>query len=316
MPECLAPLTTVVVRVFTVNKSVRVTLAAALLAGAVAAATGPAGATGSAGDEEARAAVLRTELDVGLLNRSVDVPLSVTLNAVEAPRRGRDAADGTRLTTDVEGASRGGPVELVTARTATAEAVTGPGSAWSRVAVADARVRLPGLPMRPLIEAEKITAASTCPAGKRPTARANVLGAVTVLGERVTLTAGGPTTVTVPGVGEVRLRLSETATGTRTAAATALRLSVSVDPLDLGVARVDGTVLLAETSCRAPRPAGTVVPQTGAESKPVRPGADAPELAETGGDDRTPYLVGGAVLLVVLGGGMIALRRTGAGRRG
>lgn len=67
-------------------------------------------------------------------------------------------------------------------------------------------------------------------------AESNLLGSVTVFGKRVTVTAGGPTEVQVPGVGSVRLDLSKTSTTSRTAAATALQLKVSVNPLKLNVA--------------------------------------------------------------------------------
>ncbi len=91
----------------------------------------------------------------------------------------------------------------------------------------------PGARARPapavLIEVEKVTSTATCEAGKAPVADANLLGAVTVLGKKVTLTTGGPTEVNVPGVGEVRLDLSRTQTTSRTAAATALELKVSVN---------------------------------------------------------------------------------------
>ena len=80
-----------------------------------------------------------------------------------------------------------------------------------------------------------------------------MLGPVTVLGKRVTLTAGGPTRVDVPGVGEVTLDLSKTRTTSRTAAATALRLKVSVNPLKLNVAEVKGEVTLAEATCETPK---------------------------------------------------------------
>ena len=81
------------------------------------------------------------------------------------------------------------------------------------------------------------------------------------LGKKVTVTAGGPTDVKVPGVGEVRLDLSKSATTSRTAAATALVLHVSVNPLKLGVAEVEGTLTLAKATCEAPAaPAASAAP--------------------------------------------------------
>ena len=69
---------------------------------------------------------------------------------------------------------------------------------------------MPGLPLLSLIEVEKVTSKAVCEAGRKPVAESNLLGAVTVLGKKVTLSAGGTTRVEVPGVGEVTLDLSKT----------------------------------------------------------------------------------------------------------
>ena len=82
--------------------------------------------------------------------------------------------------------------------------------------------------------------------------------------------AGGPTRVAVPGVGEVTLQLSKTATTTRTAAATALSLDVAVDPLKLNVAKVTGSVVLAEATCETPK-----APAAAARSVESIPSANA-----------------------------------------
>jgi hypothetical protein len=68
----------------------------------------------------------------------------------------------------------------------------------------------------------------------------------------VSVSAGGPTEVKVPGVGEVRLDLAQRETTSRTAAATALELTVSINPLNLNVADVTGTVTLAKATCETP----------------------------------------------------------------
>jgi hypothetical protein len=135
-----------------------------------------------------------------------------------------------------------------------------------------------------------------------------LLGAATVLGKKVTVTAGGPTDVKVPGVGEVRLDLSKSATTSRTAAATALELKVSVNPLKLNVAEVEGTLTLARATCEAPAaPPASTAPADDAEPQggPVKEAG----LAETGGGSLTPYLAGGAIALLVAGGGGVALAR-------
>ncbi len=67
----------------TVNKTVVSLLAAAALVGAGAL---PAQAAGKADPGEASASVLRTDLEVGLLNKTVDVPLATSLNEVRAPQ--------------------------------------------------------------------------------------------------------------------------------------------------------------------------------------------------------------------------------------
>lgn len=283
----------------------------AVLAGAV-----PAHATGDEG--KASAAVLRTQLDVGLLNKTVHVPLKATLNEVQAPK----SAEKTALSVRLDGVEQGKPISILQADVATAKATTDQHKAEARSNLAHAKIHVPGLPLLSLIEVEQVTSKAVCEAGKQPVAESNVLGAVTVLGKKVTLTAGGVTKVDVPGVGEVSLTLSKTHTTSKTAAAAALELKVSVNPLELNVAEVDGVVALAEASCTAP--AGAPKP---AEDKPAaeqpadKPAANEvqaqsagePEqqnLAETGGSSTTPFIAGGAVLLLGLGGGALVLARS------
>ncbi len=135
--------------------------------------------------------------------------------------------------------------------------------------------------------------------GRSRSPPSNLLGSVTALGKKVTLTPSGPVEVKVPGVGEVRLDLSQTETTTRTAAATALELKVSVNPLDLNVAEVEGTVTLAKATCEAPaapaEPPSDPAPEPASEVKPQGAPAEA-GLAETGGSSMTPYLAGGAAV--------------------
>ncbi|MFK0169852.1 SCO1860 family LAETG-anchored protein [Streptomyces sp. NPDC090306] len=289
----------------------------ATLAGA-----GTAHATGDHG--RASAVVLRTGLDVSLLDKSVEVPLSVSLNDVQAPR----SADKSALTADVDGVEGGRPVSVLSADVATAKATASKDLAEGSTHLARARLHVPGLPLLSLVELQEVTSRATCAAGERPEAESNVLGPVTVLGKRVTLSAGGTTDVKVPGVGEVRLDLSQKRTTSSTAAATALELTVSVNPLKLNVADVEGTLTLAEATCRRPSGGGpregqgspaSAEPDDRSGSASPAPASDvkaqgAPaektaNLAETGGSSATPYIAGGAVALLAAGGGAVLVAR-------
>jgi hypothetical protein len=290
----------------------RRTLAAAVAAFAAGPAllTAPA-AHATGGEGRASAVVLRTDLDVALLNKAVHVPLTATLNEVQAPASARRTA----LTVTLDGVERGRPVSVLKADVATAQATADGRRAEGRTELAHARVHVPGLPLLSLIELEKVTARALCETGGQPVAEANVLGGVTVLGKRVTLTTGGPTKVEVPGVGEVKLTLSGTRTTSRTAAATALALTVSVNPLKANVADVTGTITLAEATCESPKAPAPAAPTAPAAAKPadVRPqtAGEPPEanLAETGGSSLTPYLAGGSLALLAGGAGALALTR-------
>ncbi|MFD6797043.1 SCO1860 family LAETG-anchored protein [Streptomyces cyaneofuscatus] len=305
------------------------------------------------GEGKASAVVLRTGLDISLLNKSVQVPLKVTLNEVQAPA----SAERTALTVNLDGVAGGKPVSVLRADVATANATVDEHKAEGYTNLAKARVHVPGLPLLSLIEVEKVTSKALCEVGKQPVAESNVLGHVKVLGKKVTLSAGGPTRVVVPGVGEVSLDLSKTETTSRTAAATALQLKVSVNPLNLNVAEVDGEVTLAEATCETPK--GPKTPEEPGESDggstnggstgggtggstggstggdtggstggdqgdggtDVKPqtGSDtgkAPttaNLAETGGSSTTPYIAGGAALLLAIGAGATVVARRRSG---
>ncbi|MEU8435579.1 SCO1860 family LAETG-anchored protein [Streptomyces sp. NPDC029216] len=280
--------------------------AVALLAAPPALATDGGGSGGGRGTSGA--VVLRTGLDVGLLNKAVHVPLEATLNEVSAPA----TAEKTALTVTLDGAEQGRPVDVLKAEAATAKATADENGARAEANLAHARVHVPGLPALSLIEVEKVTSKAVCEAGKKPVATANVLGTVTALGKKVTLTAGGPTEVEVPGVGKVSLELSGTQTTSTTAAAAALRLKVSVNPLNLNVAQVDGEVVLAEAHCEAP--AAAAKPATKPDVKPQTAVAAPTQanLAETGAGSVTPWIAGGALLL--LGAGATALVVTRRGR--
>lgn len=301
-----------------------------LAAGPLAlAAAGPAQATGEHG--RADAVVLRTGLDVSLLNKTVNVPLKVALNEVQAPA----SAEKTALTAELNGVDDGKPFQVLRADVATAKATADEHKAQGSSTLAHAKVHVPGLPLLSLIEVEKVTSKAVCEAGKKPVAEADVLGQVTVLGKKTTLTAGGTTKIEVPQVGVVSLELSKTHTTSDTAAAAALELKVSVNPLKLNVAEVDGTVTLAGANCTSPaapaqkpaeepaddageQPAEDAGAEPASDDKPAgdadvkTQGGAAPakeNLAETGGNSMTPYIAGGAVALLAAGGGALALAR-------
>ncbi|WP_058046970.1 SCO1860 family LAETG-anchored protein [Streptomyces roseifaciens] len=298
--------------------------------------TGTGTGANTTGTGKAGAVVLRTGLDVSLLSKTVHVPLRASLNEVQAPA----GADKTALTVTLNGVDQGKPVDVLRADAATARATADRTKAEAYANLARARVHVPGLPLLSLVEVEKVTSRAVCTAGGKPTAASNLLGAVTVLGKKVTLTTAGTTKVEVPGVGEVRLDLSRTGTTSRTAAATALRLKVSVNPLRLNVAGVRGELTLAEATCETPPGAAhdpAAKPKPEPEPKSKSKSADsasapaagpqtvahkaaepaAKDLAATGGSSATPYVAGGAALLVAAGAGaLVVTRRRSAARRG
>ncbi|MFJ2094814.1 SCO1860 family LAETG-anchored protein [Streptomyces sp. NPDC087901] len=343
--------------------------------------------TTTTGDGKASAVVLRTALDVSLLNKAIDVPLKATLNEVHAPR----SAEKTALTVKLDGVEGRRPVSVLRADVATAKATVGKHRAVGYSNVVKARLHLPGLPALSLIEVEQVTSKAVCEVGHKPVAESNVLGHVKVLGKLITLTAAGTTQVKVPGVGEVTLDLSKTSTTSRTAAAVALQLKVSVNPLNLNVADVKGEVTLVEATCETPKAAagtgggenggshnggasdggsdnggssdggsdnggasdggsdnggstdggstdggsdsggstdggsgtagstaGSTAGDTGGDGNGVKPQTGtghAPEvavdadLAETGSSSTTPYVAGGAALLLAVGAGAMVVAR-------
>ncbi|MFJ4836546.1 SCO1860 family LAETG-anchored protein [Streptomyces sp. NPDC088746] len=312
------------------------------------AATATAPATPGGGHGKASAAVLRAGLDVSLLNKSVQVPLTTSLNEVHAPA----SAEKTALAVELDGVDKGRSFHMLKADVATANATVDAHKAEGYSNLAAARVHVPGLRALSLIEIQKVTSKAVCEVGHEPVAESNVLGHVTVLGKKTTLTSGGTTKVEVPGVGEVTLDLSKTVTTKRTAAATALQLRVSVNPLKLNVAEVEGEITLAEATCETPEGGGPddggssgnggstggdsgsgdsgsgdsgssdtdgtggtggkeepvdVKPQTG--SDPVQAATGSGDLAETGSSSSTPYIAGGAAVLLAVGAGATVLAR-------
>ncbi|WP_171167897.1 SCO1860 family LAETG-anchored protein [Streptomyces sp. I05A-00742] len=300
---------------------------------ALAGGTAPAHATGDHHPGKADAVVLRAGLDVSLLDKTVRVPVNAALNDVHAPR----SAAKTALSVRVGGAEQGRPVEILRADAATARATADDRAARGYANLLHAKVHVPGLPLLSLIEVQQVTSEAVCRVGQRPTATANLLGSVSVLGKKVTLRTGGTTDVDVPGVGRVRLDLSKTVTTSRTGAATALELAVDVNPLKLNVAEVHGRVTLVRAGCETPSGGGKPAKDAPAPAKetPGKPPKDASrtnasgtgvkaqtvaekrDLAETGGSSATPWIAGAAGLLVVGGGGaLVAARRRTAAARG
>lgn len=314
----------------------------AAVATATALAAGPAALAGAdtaharGGQGRASASVLRTGLDVALLHKTVHVPLAVSLDEVHAP----GSAGKTALTAELDGVAGGQPFGVLRADVAEAKATADEEKAEASTRLVHARLHVPGLPLLSLVEVGAVTSKAVCEAGRTPVAASDVLGSVTVLGRKVSLSAGGATHVRVPGVGEVRLDLSQRETTSRTAAATALELTVSVNPLSLDVAEVTGTLTLARSTCETPaahEPGQGQGQEPGhgegqaqgegqgagpAKGPAAEPGASAPaadvkpqgapaeaDLAQTGGSPATPYAVGGALALLLAGGGAVALAR-------
>ncbi|SEQ59655.1 LPXTG-motif cell wall anchor domain-containing protein [Streptomyces sp. yr375] len=314
-------------------RRVATVLATTALAAGPAALAGAGSAHATDGQGRASASVLRTGLDVALLNKTVGIPLTVSLNEVQAPQ----SAEKTALTAELNGVDGGRPFSVLRADVAEAKATVDDTKAEASTRLAHAKLHVPGLPLLSVIEIGAVTSKATCETGKTPVAASNVLGSVTVLGKKVSVSAGGTTEVKAPGVGEVRLDLSQRKVTSRTAAATALELTVSVNPLNLNVAEVTGTLTLAKATCETPaareqgEEQGTgEEPQQGeeqaqsaesAEPSTAAPAADvkaqgAPaqaDLAQTGGSSTTPYLAGGAVALLAAGGGAVALARRNRG---
>ncbi|WP_415925867.1 SCO1860 family LAETG-anchored protein [Streptomyces sp. AK02-04a] len=282
------------------------TAAATVLAAGPTVLAGAGSAHATADHGRASAVVLRTGLDVSLLDKTVNVPLAVSLNEVRAPQ----SAERTALTARLDGVDGGQPFSVLRADVASAKATVSASGAEASTNLTHARIHVPGLPLLSLIEVGQVTSKATCEAGRKPVASATLLGGVTVLGKKVTLTVGGPTEVKVPGVGEVRLDFSKTRTTSRTAAASALELHVSVNPLKLNVADVEGTLTLGSVTCGSPAAAPASAPAS-VSAPDIKPqGAPAGSgLAETGGTSTTPFVVGAAVVLLAAGGAAVALGR-------
>lgn len=295
--------------------------AALLAVGAFAVAPAALGGVASARTGEVKqgsadAAVLRASLDVSRLDGLAPMPVRVALNEVHAPA----TAEKKTLEIKLDGVEGGEPVNVLRADVAAAKAEVTRAGTRASTHLVNARVHVPGVPLLALVEVEQVTSTAVCKAGEKPVASSEIPGSITALGKRIPLALNGTKTVTAPGVGTVHLALSRTETTSRTAAATALELHVSIDPLKLNVARVEGTVTLAEASCtsaptRPAAAAGPANPDTRPQTTSEQGEGDESHLAETGGTALTPYLAGAAAVFLAAGGGGLALARARSHRR-
>ncbi|WP_052442316.1 LAETG motif-containing sortase-dependent surface protein [Streptacidiphilus neutrinimicus] len=203
----------------------------------------PAHATTGAGT--ASAATAEVALDVRLLS-AADIPVDVSLNKISAPASRSGAALSTVVGSGVENDQ---PVNLLMAQVGQTDAVVDAHGSRASVTLADAHLHLPGLPLTELVGLKAVSAEADCPVDGAPSASAQALGDLTILGVHVHLSAHGDTVVRVPALGVVDLKLSQHSTTSDSAAATAIELDVDVNPLALNVSAVRGKIVLADVSC-------------------------------------------------------------------
>jgi hypothetical protein len=251
------------------------------------------------------------------------------------------------LTTTIGGVDQGRQLTLLDADLGHSAATVDEHGAHAEVDLVKASISLPGL-LTSVVGLKEVHATADCPVAGQPSADVNILGTLSVLGKGVSLTAAGPTRVSVPGIGMVDLELSRKTVTSTTAAATALELAVHVNPLNLNVAEVTGTVELAAVRCAkgqggggqggggtgsaAPSTsepaAGSAVPGSSASSSGVAlppppqasasgsdsaaaasPAAATSKLAETGGGGNTTVIAGAALALVGVGATAVGTTR-------
>ncbi|GLW52673.1 SCO1860 family LAETG-anchored protein [Kitasatospora phosalacinea] len=256
-------------------------------------------------------------LDVTLLN-AVDVPVDVSLNRVESPAQ----RDGAMLTAKVDGVDGGRPVTLVKAEVGRSVAKADEKLASASVKLVDADVHVPGLPLTTLLGLEAMSAQANCPVDGQPTADVVAPAKLTVLGRSVTVGLNSPTHVDVPAIGSVDVEFAKKTVTSSRAAASALEVKIALNPLNLNVAKVNGTVTVASVSCE--KPVAAVAPAAAVSSPPASsPAAPAPasaqnravpkaegqELAYTGSNGTTVLAAGGGTLLVAGGAAVWMTRR-------
>ncbi|KJK58672.1 SCO1860 family LAETG-anchored protein [Saccharothrix sp. ST-888] len=299
------------------NSVLRSAAATGLVAGALTLSGGTAHATGpTPSPGKARAVTAELALDVSLLNNTVDVPVDIALNKVESPAQ----RDQSLLAAKVDGVDQGRPVTLVKAEVGRSTTTADRHGTAASVSLVGADLHAPGL-LSTLIGLEALSAEASCPVDGQPTAKVTAPARVTVLGKSVALGLNGPTHVDVPAVGSVDIEFSRRTTTSSTAAASALKVDVAVNPLNLNVAKVTGTITVASVSCEKPVPAAA-----SASATPAKPTASAAsttaagrELAFTGSSGTGP-LAATAGALIAVGTGALWLisrrrRNTRARRR-
>lgn len=213
----------------------------------------------------ASAVTAELSLDVSLLNNAVDVPVDVALNKVQSPAE----ANGAMLTADVAGVGQSGPIDLVRAEVGKSVTHVDAQGASAAVQLVNANVNVPGLPGSALLGLQALGSSVSCPVDGQPTATVTSPAKLTVLGHSVTLKLDGTTQVSVPGVGEVDIDFSPRSTTSTSAAAAALTVRVALNPLNLNVAKVTGTVTVASVSCQKPTGAGGAPSGSSAPSAPA-----------------------------------------------
>ncbi|MEV4560150.1 SCO1860 family LAETG-anchored protein [Kitasatospora sp. NPDC049285] len=301
------------------SRSLRSAAAVALAASALAVALPLPTARAADGGTPARpgkakAVTAELDLDVTLLN-AVDVPVNVALNKVESPAQ-RDAA---MLTATVDGVDQGRPVNLVKAQVGKSVTRADERQATASVQLVGADLHVPGLPLTTLLGLEAMSAEATCPVDGQPTAEVTAPARLTVLGRSVAVGLNSPTHVEVPAIGTVDVEFSKKTVTTTTAAASALEVKVSINPLNLNVAKVNGTLTVASVSCEKPvaavGPAAAVssappssAPAT-AQGRALPKAATEESLAYTGSSGTTALAAGGVTLLVAGGAAVWMTRR-------
>ncbi|WP_157535978.1 SCO1860 family LAETG-anchored protein [Kitasatospora mediocidica] len=250
----------------------------ALLAGTALLAL-PTAASAAPGQEggQANAVTAELALNVSLLNSAVQVPVDIALNKVQSPAQ----HSGSMLTATVGGVDQQGPITLVKADIGKSVTHIDAQGAEASVQLVNADVHAPGLPLSTLLGLQALSSEVSCPVDGPPTAKVTAPAKLTVLGKSVTLSLYGSTHVAVPGIGSVDISYSPHTTTSTTAAAAALVVNVALNPLQLNVAKVDGTVTIASVSCVKPGGSGSgggSGTSTGAASAP----ASAPSAAASG----------------------------------
>ena len=235
-----------------------------------------------AAPEQGSASAVTAELalQVSLLNNAVEVPVDLSLNKVQSPAE----HSGSMLTATVDGVDQQGPVTLVKADLGKSVTHVDAQGASASVQLVNADVHAPGMPLSTLLGLQALSSEVSCPVDGAPTAKVTAPAKLTVLGKSVTLSLYGPTHVAVPGVGSVDITFSPRTTTSTTAAASALEVDVALNPLQLNVAKVDGTITVASVSCVKPGGSGagsaaSPAPGSAASGSVATPGATGASAA-------------------------------------